>query len=121
MSLNSCHDQLQAINKYIKVNTKDVVEISKLVMQNAPITSAQSDFNKDELANTIRAIVKEELEEHEKKLSEILKSQLQNTNDRPDKIHNKVLEITKSLEFTQGKLDEELATMKNDISKIWKH
>ena len=34
---------------------------------------------------------------------------LQNTNERLDKISNEILEITKSLEFTQGKLDEELA------------
>ena len=31
---------------------------------------------------------------------------------------NEVFEITKSLEFTQGKLDEELAIVKNDIFKI---
>ena len=78
----------------------------------------QSDDNNDELVNTVRDIIKEELREHEKKLNEILKSQLQNTNERLDKISNEVLEITKSLEFTQGKLDEEIAIVKNDISKI---
>ena len=46
----------------------------------------------------------------------ILKSQLKNTNERLDKISNEVLEITKSLEFTQGKIDEELATVINNIS-----
>ena len=78
----------------------------------------QSDDNNDELVNTVRDIIKEELREHEKKLNEILKSQLQNTNERLDKISNEILEITKSLEFTQGKLDEEIAIVKNDISKI---
>ena len=34
---------------------------------------------------------KEELGEHEKRLNEILKSQLQNTNERLDKICNEVL------------------------------
>ena len=53
-----------------------------------------------------------------KKLNEIVKSQLQNTNKHLDKISNEVLEITRSLEFTQGKLDEELAIVQNDISKI---
>ena len=91
---------------------------STSVMQNTPTTSVQSHDNNDELVNTIRGIIKEELEEHEKKLNEILKSQLQNTNERLDKISNEVLEITKRLEFTQRKLDEELAIMKNDISKI---
>ena len=41
--------------------------------------------------------MKEELQEHEKKLNEILKSQLQNTNGRLDKISNETLEITESL------------------------
>ena len=87
------------------------------VMQNAPTTSVQRDDDNDELVNTIRDIIKEELGEHEKKLNEIFKSQLQNTNERLDKISNEVLEI-KSLEFIQGKLDEEIAIVKNDISKI---
>ena len=91
---------------------------SSSVMQNARTTSVQSDDNNDELDNKIRDIIKEELGEHEKKLNEILKSQLQNTNERLDKISNEVLEITKSLEFIQGKLDEEIAIVKNDISKI---
>ena len=73
---------------------------SRSVMQNTPTTSVQSHDNNDELINTIRGIIKEELEEHEKKLIEILKSQLQNTNERLDEISNEVLEITKSLEFT---------------------
>ena len=55
---------------------------------------------------------KEELEEHEKKLNEILKSQLQNTNERLDKISKEVLEITKILEFTHGNLDEKRAIVK---------
>ena len=46
----------------------------------------------------------------------ILKSQLKNTNERLDKISNEVLEITKSLEFTQCKIDEELAIVINNIS-----
>ena len=91
---------------------------SSSVMQNTPTTSVQSDGNNDELVNTLRDIIKEELGKHEKKLNEILKSQLQNTNERLDKIYNEVLEITKSSDLTQGKLDEELPIVKNDISKI---
>ena len=47
---------------------------SSSVMQNTATTSAQSDDNNDELINTVRYIIKEELGEHEKKLNEILKS-----------------------------------------------
>ena len=87
-------------------------------MHNTSTTSVQRDDNNDQLVNTIRDIIKEELGEHEKKLNEILKSQLQNTNERLDKISNEVLEITKSSDLTQGKLDEEIPIVKNDISKI---
>ena len=66
----------------------------------------------------MRGIIKEELKEYEKKLNEILKLQLKNTIECLDKISNEVLEITESLEFTQEKLDEELAIVKNDISEI---
>ena len=58
---------------------------SSSVMQNTPTTSVQNDDNNDELVNTIRDIVKKELGEHEKKLNEILKSQLQNTNGSLEK------------------------------------
>ena len=82
---------------------------SSSVIKNTSTTSVQSDDYNDELVNTVSDIVKEELGEHEKKLNGILKSQLQNTNEGLDKISKEVLEVTKSLEFTQGKLDEELA------------
>ena len=47
-----------------------------------------------------------------------MKSQSQNTNECLRKISNDVLEITKSLVFTEDKLDEELAKVRNDVSKI---
>ena len=48
----------------------------------------------------------------------MLKSQLENTNGRLEKIPKEILEITKSLEFTQGQLNDEIAIVKNDISQI---
>ena len=48
----------------------------------------------------------------------MLKPQLENTNGRLEKISKKVLEITKSLEFIQGQLNNEIAIVKNDISQI---
>ena len=44
-----------------------------------------------------------------KNLMPFKKSQLQNANESLDKISNEVLEIKKSWEFTQGKLDVKLA------------
>ena len=48
----------------------------------------------------------------------MLKSELENTNGRLEKISKEVLEITKSLEFTQGQLNDGIAIVKNDISQI---
>ena len=41
---------------------------SRSVMQNTHTTSVQSDDNNDELVNTVRGNIKEELGEHEKNL-----------------------------------------------------
>ena len=47
-----------------------------------------------------------------------MKTHLENTNKRLDGISQKVLEITKILEFTHGQLDEERTKIKNDIGKL---
>ena len=65
----------------------------------------------------IRKIVKEEIEKHEEKIGDIIKTQLENTTDRLQRISQEVVSITKSLEFTQEQLDEELAKLKKDVGK----
>ena len=57
--------------------------------------------NNEELVNIIRKAVKEELEDHEKKFCEILKSHLETTNQRLNKISDEIAQLTKSLQFTQ--------------------
>lgn len=47
----------------------------------------------------------------------MIKLHLQPTNQRLVKISKNVIDVTKSLEFTQGTLDGELGTAKNDIKK----
>ena len=47
-----------------------------------------------------------------------MKTHLENTKKRLDGISQKVFEITKILEFTQGQLDEERTKIKNDIGKL---
>ena len=63
---------------------------SRSVIQNTPTTSVQSHDNNDELVNTIRVLLKKNLRNMRKNLYEILKSQLQNTNERLNKISNEV-------------------------------
>ena len=58
--------------------------------------------------NIIRRVVKEELENHDKKFCEILKSHLEKANQRLNKISDEVVELTKSLEFTQAEVKEEI-------------
>ena len=72
---------------------------SQLGIQNTPKTSNETN-NNEELLNIIRKVVKEELEDHEKKFCEILKSHLETANQRLNKILDEVVELTKSLKFT---------------------
>lgn len=66
----------------------------------------------------IKKIFNEKIENHGVKVGEIIKAQLENTNNRLDRISQEVVGITKSLEFTQEKLEEELSRLKNDVGKI---
>ena len=65
----------------------------------------------------IRKIVTEEIENQEKG-GEIIKPQLENTSHQLDRTLHEVVDITKSLEFMQEQLDEELAKLKNGVGKI---
>ena len=56
-----------------------------------------------------------ESEDHQEKVSEIIKSQLANTNERLDKISQEVVDIIKSLKFAKEDLHDSLANVKNDI------
>ena len=71
-----------------------------------------TNLNDEEFLEMTKKIVKEEIENHEEKVDEIIKVQLENTNYRLDRISQEVVEITKSWEFTQEQLDEELTKLK---------
>ena len=66
----------------------------------------------------IKNIFNEKIENHGEKVGKIIKAQLENMNNRLDRKSQEVVGITKSLEFTQEKLDEELSRLKNDVGKI---
>ena len=113
----------------LKSIPKSIHTRSKSVTQNTLTGSTQNNENNEEIVVIVKGIIKEEFkeherkisqdfEEHEKKINKMLKSQLEITNKRLEKISKEVLEITKSLEFTQGQLNDEIAIVKNDISQI---
>ena len=107
-------------SKELNNKLKTTSEISLRTRQAAaaaPATPATEE-NNEELIETIRKIVREELEDYQKKVSVIIKSQLRNTNERLDKISQEVVEITKSIEFTKEELYDGLANVKNDIEKV---
>ena len=66
----------------------------------------------------IKNIFNEKIGNHGEKVGKIIKAQLENMNNRLDRKSQEVVGITKSLEFTQEKLDEELSRLKNDVGKI---
>ena len=71
--------------------------------------------NNEDLIETIRKMDSKELEDHQEKVREIIKSQLANTNERLDKISLEVVDIIKSLKFAKEDLHDSLANVKNDI------
>ena len=85
---------------------------------NTTSRSSSTNDKDEEFLETLRKIIKEEIENHEKKVGKIIKIHLENTNNRLDIISEKVFKITKSLEFTQGQLDEELTKIKNGLGKL---
>ena len=63
--------------------------------QETPTTSGANDDQEDFLI-TIKKIIKEEFDKHEKKIDEMVKLHLQSTNERLDKISKDVIVVTKS-------------------------
>ena len=107
-------------SKRLNNKLKTIQKISLGTRQTAaaiPTTSATEE-NNEYLIETIRKIVREELEYYQEKVSAIIKSQLANTNERLNKISQEVVDITKSLEFTQGELHDGLAGVKSNIQKV---
>ena len=52
------------------------------------------------------------------RVGKTIKAQPENSNNQLDRISQEVVNITKSLEYMQEQLDEELAKLKHDIGKI---
>ena len=90
---------------------------SQLSIQSTPKTLNETNDN-EELVNIIRKVVKEEHEDHEKKSCEILKSHLETANQRLSKILDEVVDLTKSLEFTQAEVKEEITNIKDDLNQV---
>ena len=68
--------------------------------------------------NNIRRIFQEEFEVHERKINDMIKSNMELADNRLHKISIEVFGTTKSLEFTQNKLERELKPVKKNITKI---
>ena len=62
--------------------------------------------------------MEERFKKHETKMSEMISNNLKNTNDCLDEISKEMTEITKSLECTQGQLEEEIKNIKENIRNL---
>ena len=91
--------------------------IKKILWSSSKTTFGANDDQED-LVIIIKKIINEEFDKHEKKIDEMIKLDLQSTNERLDKISKDVIEVTQFLEFTQSTLDEGLGTVKNDIENL---
>ena len=85
---------------------------------NTPSTPNLVENKEKSLIDTIRKIVKEEFQEHETKMSEMISNDLQNTNDHLDKIFKEMIQLTKSLEFTHDQLEGEINDIKENIEHL---
>ena len=94
------HNKLKSTTK-MSIRTREVSKDN----QSTPHSSA-TNFNDEEFLEIIRKMVKEEVENHEQKVGDIIKVQLESTNNRLDRILQEVVNITQSLEFTQEQRDE---------------
>ena len=85
----------------------------------APTTHASTKLtNDDELVNTIKRVFQEEFEIHERKINGVIKCNMELASKRLTKISAEVIKVTKCFELTQNKLDEELKSIKKDITKM---
>ena len=101
-----------------KLKTTPKISLTNRQAAAATPTTPATEENNEDLTETIRKIVRKELEAHQGKVSEIIKSQLTNTNDCLDKISQEVADLTKSLDFTQEELHDGLANVKNNIKNV---
>ena len=105
------------LNNKLKITLKISLRIRQATA--ATLTTPATEENSEGLIETIRTTVREELEDHQEKVSEIIKSQLTNTSEHLGKIiSQEAFDITKSLEFTQEELHDGLAGVKNGIKKV---
>ena len=67
---------------------------------------------KECISDITRKVVKEELQNHEKNITELIQSKLQATNEHLDKIFVDMGDLAKSLEFIQDQLDDKIGNVK---------
>ena len=96
------------------LRTRKTRQVQNILETSAPTTPASTNtVNEDELVNTIRRVFGEDF--HERKINDTTKSNMELTNNHLDKISAEVVEITKSFEFIQNKLDEEMKDLTEDL------
>ena len=100
--VKSLHIDMFDSNKLNKLKTIPKISLRARQAAATTPTTPATEENNEGLIETIRKIVREELEDHQEKVKKIIKSQLTNTNERLDNISQEVVDITKSPDFTLG-------------------
>ena len=87
------YNELQAIMRYtrqsganLKTTPRMVLKVCKTINQERNNTPNVQQKNEKSLIDTIRKIIRDEFKEHETKMSEMISSNWQSANDRPDEI-----------------------------------
>ena len=90
----------------------------RIILYTPPTSRKEINEDEESLSDIIWQIAKEELAAHEKAIKALINSNLQATNKCLDKIATEMDELSKSLGFMQSQLDEELGSVKKDITKL---
>ena len=104
----------------IKNTPKMALRARKTINQegNTPTTPNLQENNERSLIDTIRKTVKEDCKDHETKMRKMISKNLQNTNDRLDKLSKGINELTKTIEFTQDQLEGKINNIKENIKHL---
>ena len=108
---------IQLSTKSKATTTPMSLRSSQLSIQNTSKTWNETN-NNGELVNIIRTVLKKELEDHEKKFCEIPKSHLETANQRLNEISDEAVQLTKSPEFTQAEVKEEITNIKDNLNQV---
>ena len=79
-----------------------------------------SDMNSEgeSLSDIIRKVVKEELQNHENNIKELIDTNVKHTNERLDQLSSDIQDLKESLEFTEKEVNDKIVKVEKDVKNL---